>query len=78
MKPRQTSPDCSDVDFDVLLYGEETSAEFLESQRHVEYCAACQDRLAQTAADDGQWAEAQSMLSSEAGESANVARAAAA
>jgi eukaryotic-like serine/threonine-protein kinase len=73
MKAREKSPDCNQVDFDVLLYGEETSAEFLESQRHVEYCGECQDRLAQTAADDGQWAEAQSMLSSDTGEAANVA-----
>ncbi|HEX4071045.1 MAG TPA: serine/threonine-protein kinase [Planctomycetaceae bacterium] len=73
MKTREKSPDCDQVNFDVLLYGEETSAEFLESQRHVEYCAECQDRLAQTAADDGQWAEAQSLLSSDAGEAANVA-----
>jgi hypothetical protein len=46
----------------VLLFGDETSAEFRASQQHVETCPQCQDRLARTAADDGDWDEVRSVL----------------
>jgi eukaryotic-like serine/threonine-protein kinase len=74
MKAREKPTNCNQVDFDVLLYGEETSAEFQQAQRHVEYCAACQDRLAQTAADDGQWSEVQSLLRPDRQEGGAVAQ----
>jgi eukaryotic-like serine/threonine-protein kinase len=53
-------PGCDRVDLDVLLFGDEASDEFRISQRHVETCSECQDRLAKTAADDGDWAEVRS------------------
>jgi serine/threonine protein kinase len=55
-------PGCGRVDLDVLLFGDEASDEFRISQRHVETCPECQDRLAKTAADDGDWAEVRSVL----------------
>jgi eukaryotic-like serine/threonine-protein kinase len=62
MKASQREPDCDRVKLDVLLFGDETSAEFRASQQHVETCPQCQDRLARTAADDGEWDEVRSVL----------------
>jgi eukaryotic-like serine/threonine-protein kinase len=62
MKASQREPDCDRVKLDVLLFGDETSAEYRASQQHVETCPQCQDRLARTAADDGDWDEVRSVL----------------
>lgn len=48
---------CDDVQLDVLLLGDETSAEFRASAEHLETCSNCQQRLSQSAAADSQWSE---------------------
>ncbi len=62
MKASKIPPSCDGIRLDVLLFGDEESAEFHESVRHVETCPRCQDRLERTAADDGDWAEVRSVL----------------
>jgi len=62
MKASKREPSCDGIRLDVLLFGDEESAEFHESERHVETCPRCQDRLARTAADDGEWDEVRSVL----------------
>lgn len=53
---------CDRINFDVLLFGDEDSAEFSDSKRHVETCPQCQDLLAKTAADDREWAEVRNVF----------------
>ena len=62
MKASNTNSSCDGIKLDVLLFGEETSVEFHELQRHVETCPQCQDRRERTAADEGDWAEVRSVL----------------
>ena len=53
---------CGDVQLDVLLFGDEASAEFRRSAEHVETCVECQERLSKCAADDGDWINVKTML----------------
>ncbi len=62
MKAPKTEAACDSVRLDVLLFGDEDSAEFGESSSHVESCPRCQDRLSKMAADDGDWAEVRNVL----------------
>jgi eukaryotic-like serine/threonine-protein kinase len=57
---------CDSVRLAALLFAEEDSAEFRAAQDHVETCPHCQDKLAKTAADDGQWSEVRDLLGSDA------------
>jgi eukaryotic-like serine/threonine-protein kinase len=59
------TPICERVQLDALLFAEEDSAEFRMAQEHVETCSHCQDKLAKTAADDGQWSEVRDLLREE-------------
>jgi len=61
----KTQTSCNNVRLDVLLFGDEESAEFRAAQSHVETCPECQDRLAQTAAEEDEWSLARSALSDE-------------
>jgi eukaryotic-like serine/threonine-protein kinase len=56
----QTS--CDNVQLDVLLFGDEQSAEFQRSAVHVETCVQCQERLTKVAADDDDWGSLPTML----------------
>ncbi len=58
----QAANTCADVRLDVLLFGDEASAEFQGTAAHVESCGACRDRLASLAGSDAEWAEARSVL----------------
>jgi eukaryotic-like serine/threonine-protein kinase len=53
---------CNDIQLDVLLFGDEASAEFQRSAEHVETCFECQERLSKCAADDGDWINVKTML----------------
>jgi hypothetical protein len=55
-------PSCDDVRLDVLLHGDEDSAEFQQAAYHVESCPSCQDRLTDVAGEPEAWAEARNML----------------
>jgi len=48
---------CNDVDLDVLLFGDEDSAQFRNISEHVESCPHCRERLSQMAGSDDQCAE---------------------
>ena len=66
MKTAKTETACAEVSLEVLLFGDEDSAEFRESASHVESCARCQDRLTKLAADDGDWDDVRDVLQSTA------------
>jgi hypothetical protein len=53
---------CNDDRLRVLLSDDEESAEFRAAARHVETCAACQQRLTTLAGGDEIWHEAQRLL----------------
>ncbi len=55
MKNENHKPACDQVRLEVLLFGQEDSAEFNESARHLESCPLCRDRLTQLAANDNDW-----------------------
>jgi serine/threonine protein kinase len=57
---------CGEIALDVLLYGDEDSAEFRRSAEHVESCPECCDRLSRLAGSDAEWAEARDTLRSDA------------
>ena len=54
---------CRDVQLDVLLFGDEHSAEYRGFAAHVEMCRPCQERLSEMAADESDWTNARTMLS---------------
>lgn len=58
----KTQTSCHNVRLDVLLFGDEESAEYRAAQSHVETCPECQDRLAQTAAEEDDWSQVRSAL----------------
>lgn len=66
MKTAKTETACAEVQLEVLLFGDDDSAEFRESASHVESCSRCQDRLTKLAADDGDWDDVRDVLQSTA------------
>jgi eukaryotic-like serine/threonine-protein kinase len=58
----KNQPSCRSVQFDLLLFGDEQSAEYRNSAAHVEACRHCQDSLAKLAADEGDWSNVRTML----------------
>ena len=64
MKTAKNETACADVQLEVLLFGDEDSAEFRRSAGHVESCPRCQDRLTMLAADDGHWDQVRDVLQS--------------
>ncbi len=65
MTDAQNQHSCNDVQFNVLLFGDEQSAEYRSSASHVEMCIHCLDRLAKFAAKDGDWKSVRTMLRSD-------------
>jgi eukaryotic-like serine/threonine-protein kinase len=62
MNDFRNQPACRDVQLDVLLFGDEQSAEYQNFASHVELCRHCQARLAELAAEEGDWANVRTML----------------
>ena len=53
---------CDEPPLEVLLRGDESSAEFRRLADHIECCARCQGRLTRLAADDAEWRDISSLL----------------
>lgn len=58
---------CRELQLDVLLMGDESSDSFRAASRHVEACAACQQRLTGLAGDANWWSDAHSLLGADGG-----------
>jgi hypothetical protein len=70
---------CEEVRLDIVLSGDEDSAEFRASASHVESCPHCQRSLTQLAAAEGDWAAVREILHAlDAGDGQSMSHSAAA